>query len=73
MRKKILNDLNLEKNLCFNQVKETKDAIYITKSKTQISSVVEIKEICDIEQRLSKYKKESKVIVSWDKIIIKLK
>ena len=72
LKRKILNDLDLKKNLCFNQIVETEDMIHITKSKTPVSSTIEIKEICDIQRILARYQKNNKITISLDEVIIKL-
>ena len=51
---------------------ETEDTIHITKSKTQVGSTIEIKEICDIQNILAKYQEKSKITISLDEVIIKL-
>ncbi len=70
MKNKILNDLNLKKNLCFNQIVETDSTIHITKSKIQVGSTVEIREICNIQKILAKYQDKSSIAISLDEVII---
>ncbi len=70
MKSKILSDLNVKKNLCFNQLVETESTIHISKSKTQVSSTVEIREICNIQKILAKYQDKSTITISLDEVII---
>ncbi len=72
MKAKILNELNLKDNLCFNQMTQTINIIHITKSKIQVNSVIEVKEICTIQTILEKYKKYCDIEISLDEVIIKL-
>jgi len=51
---------------------ETDNTIHITKSKMQVSSIVEIKEICSIQVILEKYQEHSSITISLDEVIIKL-
>ena len=73
MKSKILNELNLKDNLCFNQMRQINNTIHITKSKIQVSSTREIKEICTIQMALEKYKKYADITISLDEVIIELK
>ncbi len=72
MKKKILNDLNLKQNICFNQVIERENTLYFTKSQTKVSSTIEIREICNMQKILAKYQKKSKITISLDKVIIEI-
>ncbi len=72
MKSKILNELNLKNNLCFNQITQTGDTLHITKSKIQTSSVIELREICEIQTILEKYEKYIRIKISLDEVIIKL-
>ncbi len=73
MQKRILEDLNLEKNICFNQLTQTKDRLHITKSKIVVSSIIEIKEICEIQSVLAKYQDSYHIEISFNEVIINLK
>ena len=71
MREKILQELNLTKNVCFNQVSETNDTIHITKSKSPVVTTTETREICNISDILYKYKDTLDISISLNEVIIK--
>jgi len=70
---KMLNELNLSKNICFNQISQTDKQIHITKSKSQVDTFIEIREICNIQNILDKYQHIFDIRISIDEIIIQLK
>ncbi len=68
----MLHELNLGKNVCFNQMSQTNKQIHITKSKTKVSTIIEIREICNIQTILDKYKENFDITISTDEVIIQL-
>jgi len=69
----MLHELNLSKNVCFNQIYQTDKQIHITKSKTKVGTIIEIREICNIETMLDKYKEIFDITISTDEVIIQFK
>jgi len=67
---KMLHELNLSQNVCFNQISQTDKQIHITKSKTKVETPIEIKEICTIYIILDKYKENFDITISIDEVII---
>jgi len=70
---KMLNELNLSQNMCFNQIFQTDKQIHITKSKTKVGTTVEVREICNIQTILDKYKQNCDIIISTDEVVIQFK
>jgi len=69
----MLHELNLNKNVCFNQISQTDKQIHITKSKTKVETTIEIKEIFTIQTILEKYRKNFNITISTDEVIIQFK
>lgn len=69
----LLKELNLSKNICFNQISKTAKQIHITKSKTNVSSMIKIREICNIQTILNKYKQSFNITISIDEVKIQNK
>jgi len=73
MKKQILEELNLERNICFNKKEEIGHKIKIYKSNIVVSTVIEVKEICNISDILDKYEEQIKINISLDEVIIEIK
>ena len=69
----LFRSLNLNKNVCFNQISQTDKQIHITKSKTKVGTIIGIREICNIEGVLDKYKEKFDITISIDEVIIQFK
>jgi len=70
---RMLNELNLSQNLCFNQISQTEKQIHITKSNANVGTTIEIREICNIQTILDKYKQNFDIFISIDEVIIRFK
>ncbi len=73
MKNKMIKELALDKNMCFNQMSQTDEQMNITKSKKSFGSRTEIKEICNIESILEKYKQFFDIKLSLEEVVIKFK
>ena len=75
MKNKMLKELALNQNLCFNQVLETTDKIIISKSNNKVGSSKETQEICNIQSILEKYQNQYDIDIdiSIDKVVIQNK
>jgi len=69
----MLKELNLSKNLCFNQISQTDKQIHITKSKSKVDTFIEIREICNIQTILDKYQQVFDISISIDEVTIQWK
>ena len=72
MKEKLLKDIKSQKNICFNNIFEKDNKIYITKTSNNFSSSHEVSEVCNIQSVLEKYKSHFNVQISLEKIIIDL-
>ena len=73
LKEQILKDLNLEKNICFKEKEEIGKKIRISKSKLKVSTVIEVKEICNISEILDRYKEDIEISISLEEAIIEFK
>lgn len=73
LKNKLLEELKSQKNICFNNIIEKDNKIYIEKINNNFSSSQEVSEICNIQSILEKYKLYFNIEVSLDRIIIDLK
>ena len=73
LKNKLLEELKSQKNICFNNIIEKDNKIYIEKINNNFSSSKEVSEICNIQSILEKYKPYFNIEVSLDRIIIDLK
>ncbi|NQY23609.1 MAG: hypothetical protein HRT41_06220 [Campylobacteraceae bacterium] len=73
MKKRMLNELNLNQNICYNKISQTDKEIRITKSNIRVGSIIEIREICDIYMILEKYKSDFDIVVSTQEVLIQFK
>ena len=73
LRKKMLNELNLNQNICFNKISQTDKEIRFTKSNFKVGSIIEIREICNIYMILEKYKSDFDIVVSTQEVLIQFK
>ena|GEM_PF-6698877 len=71
MKNKMLKELNLSNNTCFNQITYTDKTIHITKSNSQLEVMTEVNEMCGIYSTLEKYKNHFDITVSTEEAIIK--
>ncbi len=69
----MLNELNLNQNICYNKISQTDKEIRITKSNIRVGSIIEIREICDIYMILEKYKSDFDIVVSTQEVLIQFK
>jgi len=70
LKERVLEELNLKSNMCFNDVEEIENKIRINKTKNQVSTTTEVREICNISEVLQKYQDDIKIKISLEEIII---
>ena len=70
MKNKMLKELNLSNNMCFNQITYTDKKIHITKSNSDSEVMTEVNEMCGIYSTLEKYKQHFDISVSTEEAII---
>ncbi len=69
----MLNELNINQNMCFNKISQTDKEIRIIKSNIRVGSIIEIREICNIYMILEKYKSDFDIVVSTQEVLIRFK
>jgi len=70
LKQSLLVELDFDNNICFNNVIIDDDIIKINKSRLTLSSTIEISEICSIQEKLEKYKKDFDISITLDGIVI---
>ena len=73
MKNKLLKELQSQNNICFNNVIEKDNKIYIEKVNNNCASSQEVSEICNIQAMLEKYKPYFNIEVTLERVIIDLK
>ena len=73
--KKILDILNVEKNICYNKTSYcNKDNIlYILKSNCSVSSIIEIRELVEVHHKLEQFDNILKIETISNEIVVKFK
>lgn len=67
------NLLKLQRNICFTTALKTDDGIVIENNNKYVSNTVSIKEICDIEEKLTPYKNLLDIQTDFDSISIAIR
>ena len=73
MKNKLLKELKSQNNICFNNVIEKDNKIYIEKVNNNCASSQEVSEVCNIQSMLEKYKPYFNIEVTLERVIIDLK
>jgi len=73
LKNKLIEEINLQKNVCFNNIFEKDNKLYIKKSNKTFSSSQEVSDICNLQAMLEKYKLYFDIKVNLEEIVIDFK
>lgn len=65
--------LNLNRNICYKQITKINNELHIKKSNYSGSSIIEIREISDIQAKLEKFNDYFEINILSDIVILKFK
>ena len=71
LKNKLLKELHSQKNICFNNIFEKDNKLYILKNDTtNFSSSQEVRELCNINDSLEKYRLFFNIEISLERIVV---
>ena len=70
MKNKLIREINSKRYICFNNIFEKNNKLYIKKSNHSFSSSHVVSDVCNIQSILEKYKTYFDIKISLEEIVI---